>query len=125
MKTLYIMRHGQTLFNLQHKIQGWCDSPLTPPLPYGDFFAGYGGEKEHEFHERICQTIQQLAEIPNDQQILIVTHGAALAQFYRHWEHCAKVTKKSRFYNCCILKYIYVDDKFIFVDIFNEDLQEL
>ena len=29
-KTLYIMRHGQTLFNLQHKIQGWCDSPLTP-----------------------------------------------------------------------------------------------
>ena len=29
-KTLYIMRHGQTLFNLQHKIQGWCDAPLTP-----------------------------------------------------------------------------------------------
>lgn len=29
-KTLYIMRHGQTLFNLQHKIQGWCDTPLTP-----------------------------------------------------------------------------------------------
>ena len=23
------MRHGQTLFNLQHKIQGWCDAPLT------------------------------------------------------------------------------------------------
>ena len=29
MKTLYIMRHGQTLFNVQHKIQGWCDAPLT------------------------------------------------------------------------------------------------
>ena len=28
-KTLYLMRHGQTLFNKQHKIQGWCDSPLT------------------------------------------------------------------------------------------------
>lgn len=28
-KTLYLMRHGQTLFNLQHKIQGWCDAPLT------------------------------------------------------------------------------------------------
>lgn len=28
-KTLYIMRHGQTLFNVLHKIQGWCDSPLT------------------------------------------------------------------------------------------------
>lgn len=29
MKTLYLMRHGQTLFNKQHKVQGWCDSPLT------------------------------------------------------------------------------------------------
>ena len=23
------MRHGQTLFNVRRKIQGWCDSPLT------------------------------------------------------------------------------------------------
>lgn len=29
MKTLYLMRHAETLFNVQHKIQGWCDSPLT------------------------------------------------------------------------------------------------
>ena len=28
-KTLYLMRHGQTLFNLRHKVQGWCDAPLT------------------------------------------------------------------------------------------------
>ena len=28
-KTLYIMRHGETLFNVQGKTQGWCDSPLT------------------------------------------------------------------------------------------------
>ena len=27
-KTLYLMRHGQTLFNLQHKIQGWCELKL-------------------------------------------------------------------------------------------------
>lgn len=26
---LYIVRHGQTLFNLMGRIQGWCDSPLT------------------------------------------------------------------------------------------------
>lgn len=25
----YLMRHGQTLFNVQNRIQGWCDSPLT------------------------------------------------------------------------------------------------
>ena len=23
------MRHGQTLFNVRRRIQGWCDSPLT------------------------------------------------------------------------------------------------
>ena len=23
------MRHGETLFNKQKKIQGWCDAPLT------------------------------------------------------------------------------------------------
>ena len=28
-KTLYLMRHGQTLFNVRKKIQGACDSPLT------------------------------------------------------------------------------------------------
>ncbi|MGC6767750.1 histidine phosphatase family protein [Enterococcus sp. LJL128] len=28
-KTFYMMRHGQTLFNLKRKIQGVCDSPLT------------------------------------------------------------------------------------------------
>lgn len=29
MKTLYLMRHGQTLFNQKELIQGACDSPLT------------------------------------------------------------------------------------------------
>ncbi|CAJ2231708.1 histidine phosphatase family protein [Companilactobacillus paralimentarius] len=29
MKTLYLMRHGQTLFNKLEKTQGACDSPLT------------------------------------------------------------------------------------------------
>lgn len=29
MKHLYFVRHGQTLFNVQDKVQGWCDSPLT------------------------------------------------------------------------------------------------
>ncbi|CYX48093.1 phosphoglycerate mutase [Streptococcus suis] len=29
MNYLYLMRHGQTRFNLQGRIQGACDSPLT------------------------------------------------------------------------------------------------
>ena len=30
MPTLYLLRHGQTEYNLQHRVQGRCDSPLTP-----------------------------------------------------------------------------------------------
>lgn len=30
MSVLYILRHGQTEYNLQHRVQGHCDSPLTP-----------------------------------------------------------------------------------------------
>ena len=29
MKTIYLMRHGQTLFNVMAVNQGQCDSPLT------------------------------------------------------------------------------------------------
>ncbi len=29
MLRLYIVRHGKTLFNEKHMIQGWCDAPLT------------------------------------------------------------------------------------------------
>lgn len=28
-KKLYLMRHGETLFNTQKRVQGWSDSPLT------------------------------------------------------------------------------------------------
>lgn len=28
-RKLYIMRHGETLFNQQKRVQGWSDSPLT------------------------------------------------------------------------------------------------
>lgn len=28
-KIMYLMRHGQTLFNVRGKVQGWCDAPLT------------------------------------------------------------------------------------------------
>lgn len=29
MLRLYVVRHGRTLFNEKHMIQGWCDAPLT------------------------------------------------------------------------------------------------
>lgn len=26
---VYLVRHGETMFNQLNKVQGWCDSPLT------------------------------------------------------------------------------------------------
>lgn len=28
--TLYLVRHGETVYNVERRLQGWCDSPLTP-----------------------------------------------------------------------------------------------
>lgn len=64
-KTLYLMRHGQTLFNLRHRIQGWCDAPLTD---FGIYQAQVAGRyfKEAGIHfdaafsstsERACDTL--------------------------------------------------------------------
>lgn len=29
MLTFYLVRHGQTIFNVYRRMQGWCDTPLT------------------------------------------------------------------------------------------------
>lgn len=184
-KTLYLMRHGQTIFNLQKKIQGWCDAPLTPlgieqakvageyfkehhvhfdyaycstserasdtlelvahmpyvrlkglkewnfgafegkdeclnpKLPYGDFFKAYGGEGELELRERMTKTIQEIMDQDEHECVLMVSHGGAMAQFYRQWEQYAKVKKLEKFYPCAILKYEYEDGVFTLVDFIN------
>lgn len=191
-KTLYLMRHGQTLFNLQHKIQGWCDAPLTelgikqaqaaseyfktnyivfdhaysstseracdtleivtnhqmpytrvkglkewnfgafegkdeclnPKLPYGDFFKQFGGDGEMELRERMVKTLTEIMNKDDHEIVLAVSHGAACAQFYRAFEQYAKVIKKERFYNCCILKFEYEDGIFTLVELYNRNITE-
>lgn len=63
MKTLYLMRHGQTYFNIWKKIQGATDSPLTPEgieqaKNVGDFF------KEHSinFAKAYCSTAERASD---------------------------------------------------------------
>ena len=174
-KTLYLMRHGQTLFNLQHKIQGWCDAPLTqlgikqaysstseracdtleivtdgkmpytrvkglkewnfgafegkdeclnPKLPYGDFFKQFGGDSEMELRERMVKTLTDIMNQDDHKVVLAVSHGAACAQFYRAFEQYAKVLKKERFYNCCILKFEYENGIFTLVELYNKNVTE-
>lgn len=70
MKTLYLMRHGETLFNQQKKIQGWCDSPLTEKGKKQAAIAGaYFSEKNIQFDqafsstsERACDTLELVTD---------------------------------------------------------------
>ena len=60
------MRHGQTLFNKRHLIQGWCDSPLTDFGIYqaqvaGQYFREQGITFDTAFSstsERACDTLE-------------------------------------------------------------------
>lgn len=60
-KDLYLMRHGETLFNIRRKIQGWCDSPLTEA---GIAQARAAGEclKEISFDHFYCSTAERCSD---------------------------------------------------------------
>ncbi|WP_232505382.1 histidine phosphatase family protein [Erysipelothrix larvae] len=191
MKNVYLVRHGQTLFNRQKKIQGFCDSPLTdigikqaqiakahldeigivfdrafsstseraidtlklitnipfetdknlrewnfgdleaegehlnPPLPYRDFFVQFGGEDEDDFNKRITLAIKEVVDKSDGENILIVSHGAAIAQFYRKWEHTSDVKRTTRIQNCSFLNYAYDGQTFKLQEIINHDFSSL
>lgn len=63
-KTLYLMRHGQTLFNLRRKIQGFCDSPLTElgieqAKKAGEYFKNITIDHAYSStSERCCDTLE-------------------------------------------------------------------
>ena len=71
-KTLYLMRHGQTLFNVEHKIQGWCDSPLTEQgIKQAEIAARYFDDNKITFDhcyastsERACDTMDEFLNPP-------------------------------------------------------------
>lgn len=66
MSTLYVTRHGQTLFNKLRRKQGWCDSPLTAEgieqaRHAGEWFRAHGIEFDHVYSstsERACDTTE-------------------------------------------------------------------
>ena len=72
MKNLYLMRHGQTLFNVQQKIQGWCDSPLTElgkqqALKVASYFKKKGICFDHAYcstSERCSDTLELIVDLP-------------------------------------------------------------
>lgn len=191
MRKLYLVRHGQTLFNTQHKIQGFCDSPLTaigikqaaiarthldklgiqfdeaysstserasdtlelltdipyhrlkelrewnfgsyegegehlnPPLPYNDFFVQFGGESQQELTHRITTTIDTIMQNSQGNNVLIVSHGAAIANFYRYWAHTSNVKRSGAIQNCSLLTYEFLDNQFLLKEIITHDFHAL
>lgn len=63
--TFYIVRHGKTLLNTLDRVQGWCDSPLTPEGVKVAEYLGTGMRDIH-FDAAYCSDLRrtrQTAEI--------------------------------------------------------------
>lgn len=183
-----MIRHGQTLFNVLRRKQGWCDSPLTevgieqaraagaylrergitfdhvysstserccdttelvvpgqsykrvkglkewnfgkfegvsedlnpPGPPYGDFFVQYGGEAEMDFRARLVSTVTDLMRRPNHESVLMVSHGAAIAQFPRAFGVDIRKMTGKRVGNCGMAVYDFDgDSSFSLVEVIN------
>lgn len=71
-KTLYLVRHGQTMFNRQKRIQGWCDSPLTDTGKrqadaVKSYFENHGINIDHAYcstSERCSDTLERITDMP-------------------------------------------------------------
>lgn len=70
--TLYLVRHGRTMFNEKRVIQGWCDSPLTregeeQAARVGRYFAHEGVFFDHAYASTLArthQTIEAITDMP-------------------------------------------------------------
>ena len=71
-RKLYLMRHGQTLFNKRRKVQGWCDAPLTElgieqAQTTAEYFKKSGiffDEAYSSTSERASDTLELITDIP-------------------------------------------------------------
>lgn len=67
-KKLYLVRHGQTLFNEKKRVQGWCDSPLTEKghaqaRKTRQYFKDHGIEFDHAYCSTLPRTEATLKDI--------------------------------------------------------------
>lgn len=90
--------------------QEYLNPPLQGDIGYGDYFVTYGGESYLDVRQRMEETIRRILETERDSStILMVSHGAAIAQF------CRQVIAnypRIRMTNCAILKFTYEKGRF-------------
>ena len=197
-KTLYLMRHGQTLFNIRKKIQGACDSPLTEegirqagyarryfednsitfdhaysstqerasdtlelalpkPMPYErlkgikemnfgiyegesedlhqprqnpeqrsfeDEYVKFGGERMVDVQARVSQTLIDVMEKEDHENVLAVSHAAAMYFFTLKWFDAFEMGVHAQFSNCCILVWEYENGHFTFIKGIDHDFDQ-
>lgn len=97
MKTIYLMRHGETLFNTMDVNQGQCDSPLT---------------------ENGIRQAQKAKAWFDGQGILLVSHGMAIRRFLTRVPD-SDVCLDSFIGNCGIVKLTFDNGKFTVEQIIN------
>lgn len=62
-KTIFLMRHGETLFNSQHRIQGWADSPLTERgIKQAQIAAQYFPDHQIKLESAYCSTSERASD---------------------------------------------------------------
>lgn len=84
MNTYYIIRHGQTLFNAKHLIQGWSDSPLTQ-LGVAQCIALGQGLAKMQFNSAYCALSPRTI---TSSQIILKGHNIALKPMQELNEVC-------------------------------------
>lgn len=63
MRKLYLIRHGQTLFNQMGKRQGWCDSPLTKlGVEQALMAKTYFENNNIKFDKAYCSTLERTSD---------------------------------------------------------------
>ncbi|MGT2906229.1 histidine phosphatase family protein [Streptococcus dentiloxodontae] len=87
-------------------------------LGYGDYFAQFGGETNEQVRDRMEATVRQILENSAEgSTLLAVSHGGAMAQFFRRVLTPAPDVRGMK--NCCILHFTYEDGIFDLLSIYN------
>lgn len=130
-KTFYLMRHGQTRFNVQGRIQGACDSPLTDEgIEQAKAARRYFEQEGISFtrvysstQERACDT----AELATGRVDYIRLKGIKEMDFgayEAHQEYLNPPAPKKRPANCAIFKITYDGKEMCVQSIYNPSMQE-
>lgn len=85
---------------------------------YGEYFVQFGGESATQVKDRMELTVRAIMEsVAEGSKSLIVSHGAAIAQFFRRVLDPVPDIRGLK--NCCILHFTYDQGQFELVSVYN------